>query len=152
MESITTPTTSLCFPSIGHSVQWNEVRSCVLLSTAELSEKLRSSRPVLQCPKPFQRYYQKARELREGHLVQWTEVLLADSLAASRTLVCSKSKEAVTAPLVKTSTRMAGIEKKGFLRKGFLNLRPTVIAPTTLHSLPIELASSSTREVKDDGV
>jgi hypothetical protein len=47
---------------------------------------------------------------------------------------------------------MAGNEKKGLLRKGFLNLRLAVIAPTTPLSLPIELASSSTREVKDDGV
>jgi hypothetical protein len=79
-------------------------------------------------------------------------VLLADSLAASRTPACSKSKEAVIASPVKISVGMAGTEKKGFLQKGFLNLRPAVIAPTTLHSLPIELASSSTREVKDDGV
>lgn len=84
--------------------------------------------------------------------MQCNEVLLADSLAASRTPVCSKTKEAITAPPMKSSAGMAGNEKKGFLWKGFLNTRRAVIAPTTPLSLPIELASSSTQEVKDDGV
>jgi hypothetical protein len=109
---------------------------------AELGEKLRSSLPVLQCSKPIKRYYRKDRELREGHSVQWNEVLLVDSLAALRTPVCSKTKEAITAPPLKSSAGMASNEKKGFLRKGFLNPRPAVIAPTTPLSLPIELASS----------
>jgi hypothetical protein len=55
-------------------------------------------------------------------------------------------------PPVKTSAGMAVSKKKGFLRKGFLNPKPAVLAPTTSHSLPVELASSLTREVKDDGV
>jgi hypothetical protein len=55
-----------------------------LSGAAELGEKIRSSPPVLQISKPFQKYYRKARELREGHSVEWNELLLADSLAASR--------------------------------------------------------------------
>jgi hypothetical protein len=41
--------------------------------------------------------------------------------------------------------------KKGFLRKGFLNLRPAVLAPSTSLSLPSELALSSTSEDKEVG-
>jgi hypothetical protein len=42
--------------------------------------------------------------------------------------------------------------KKGFLRKGFLNQRSSVLAPSTKSSLPFELALSSTPEVKEVGV
>jgi len=55
-------------------------------------------------------------------------------------------------PFVKTYVGMVGSTKKGFLWKGFLNLRPAVIALTTSHSLIVELVSPSPREVKDDGV
>jgi hypothetical protein len=49
---------------------------------AEVGEKIRCSLPILQPYKPFQRYYRKARELKEGHSIKWNEVLLADSLVA----------------------------------------------------------------------
>jgi hypothetical protein len=117
-----------------------------------LGGKLHYSLPVLQISKPFQKYYRKARELREGHSVRWNEVLLADSRATSRTSVCIKTKEAVATPPVKTFAGLAGSAKKGFLRKGFLNLSPAVIAPTISHSLIVDLASSLTQEVKVDGV
>jgi len=42
--------------------------------------------------------------------------------------------------------------KKGILRKGFINLRPVVLAPSTSLSLPSELAPSSTSEDKEVGV
>jgi hypothetical protein len=42
--------------------------------------------------------------------------------------------------------------KKGFLRKGFLNRRPPVLAPSTNSSLPSELALSSTLEDKEVGI
>jgi hypothetical protein len=113
-----------------------------------LGEKIHSSLPVLQISKPFQRYYWKARELKEGHSVYWIEVFLADSLVASKTPIYITNKEIVAAPLAKIS---AGSVKKGFLRKGFLNPRQAVIAPTA-HSLLIELGSHPPREVKTVGV
>jgi hypothetical protein len=67
--------------------------------------------------------------------VKWNAGLLKDSLAASKTPACITNIENSATPPVKKSTSIA---KKGFLRKGFLNLRPTSIAP----SVP-------PREVKD---
>jgi hypothetical protein len=64
--------------------------------------------------------------------VQWNEVFLADSLAVLKTLVCITHKETFAMPPMKNSV---GSAKKGFLRKGFLNPRPIVIALTTSHSL-----------------
>jgi hypothetical protein len=81
--------------------------------------------------------------------VQWNEVLLPDSLVASKTPVCIANKETIAAPPVKNST---GFAKNGFLRKGFLNPRPAVIAPTASLSSLVELGSPSPREVKDVGV
>jgi hypothetical protein len=104
---------------------------------AELGEKIRSSLPALQSTKPFQRYYLKARDLRAGHSVKWNEGLLADSMATSKTPICSATREVATVPPVKNS---AGSAKKGFLRKGFLNPRPAAIAPT------------ASREAKDVGM
>jgi hypothetical protein len=97
---------------------------------AVLGEKIRCSLPVLQPSKPFQRYYRMARELRVGHSVKWNEVLLADSLVASKTPVC---KSSVTAPPVKKS---AGSTKKSFLRKGFLNPPPQEVKDVGVESLP----------------
>jgi len=97
---------------------------------AELGKKIRSSLPAIQSTKPFQSYYRKARDLREGHSVKWNEGLLADSLAASKTPICSAKKEVAAVPSVKNSV---GSAKKGFLRKGFLNPRPAAIAPTASH-------------------
>jgi len=94
-----------------------------------LGEKIRSF-PVLQPSKPFQRYYRKARDLRVGHSVIWNEVLLADSLEASKTSVW---KGSVTEPPVKKS---AGSEKKSFLRKGFLNPPSRVVKDVGVGSLP----------------
>jgi hypothetical protein len=60
---------------------------------AELGEKLRSPLPVLQSTKPFQSYYRRAKELSKEHSVKWNEVLLADSLVASKTFVGSFKKD-----------------------------------------------------------
>jgi hypothetical protein len=69
------------------------------------------------------------------------------------------SKEDSTAPPLKFSActtsnekKEASNGKKGFLRKGFLNLRPAMLAPSTSLSLPSELAPSSTLEDKEVGV
>jgi hypothetical protein len=59
--------------------------------------------------------------------VKWNEGLLADSLATSKTPICSAKNEVATVPPVKNPTSSA---KKGFLRKGFLKPCPAVIAPT----------------------
>lgn len=91
-----------------------------LSGAAELGEKIRSSLPTVQSTKPFQSYYQKAMDLREGHSAKWNEGLLADSLAASKMPICSAKNEVAAMPLLKNSV---GSAKKGFLRKGFLNPR-----------------------------
>jgi hypothetical protein len=98
-----------------------------LSGAAELGEKIRSSLPALQSTKPFQRYYQKARDLKEGHSMKWNEELLADSMPASKTPIYFAKKEVAAVPPVKN---FAGSVKKGFLWKGFLNPCPTAIAPT----------------------
>jgi hypothetical protein len=102
-----------------------------LSRACELGEKIRSSLPFLQNSKPFQQYYRRARELREGHSVKWNDELLSDSLEASKMTVSFVNKDTVAKPLV----------KKGLLRKGFLNPRPTVLVPPAL-----------SREVNDVGV
>jgi hypothetical protein len=101
-----------------------------LSGAAELGERIRFSLPVLQLLKPFQRYYRRARELREGHSVKWNDVLLVDSLEASK-----KAEDTIPEPPVKN---FAVSVKQGFLTKGFINPRPTVLAPPASH-----------REVKD---
>jgi hypothetical protein len=92
-----------------------------------LGEKIRSSLPAVQSTKPFQSYYRKARDLREGHSMKWNEGLLANSLTASKTPIYSAKKEVAAMPPLKN---FVGSAKKGFLRKGFLNPRPAAIAPT----------------------
>jgi hypothetical protein len=106
---------------------------------AVLGEKIRCSLPVLQPSKPFQRYYRMARELRVGHSVKWNEVLLADSLVASKTAVY---KGSVTAPPVK---KFAGSAKKSFLWKGFLNPLPREVKDVGVERLPSPPKLSSTR-------
>jgi len=138
-----------------------------LTGAAEMGERIRSSLPVLQPFKPFQRYYRKARDFREGQ-VKWNDGLLADSMEASKKTggFCNKasvvepySKEDSAAPPLKSSADTTSNEKKvvsngkkGFLRKGFLNRRPSVLAPSTNSSLPSELALSSTPEDKEVGI
>jgi hypothetical protein len=138
-----------------------------LIGAAEMGEKIRSSLPMLQPSKPFQRYYRKARDLREGQ-VKWNDGLLVDSMEGSKKSgrLCNKasvaepnSKEDSTAPPLKSSAGTTSNEKKeasngkkSFLRKGFLNLRLAVLAPSTSLSLPSKLAPSSTSEDKEVGV
>jgi hypothetical protein len=87
------------------------------IGATELGEKLRSSFPVVS--KPFQSYIKKARILREGVSLKWNDVLLSDSLKASKLVAdLAVNKVAVAEPPVKTS----------ILRKGFLNPRPKMLA------------------------
>jgi len=138
-----------------------------ITGAAEMGERIRSSLPVLQPSKPFQRFYRKARDFREGQ-VKWNDGLLADSMEASKKTggLCNKasvaepnSKVDSIAPPLKSSAGMTSNEKKvvsngkkSFLRKGFLYRRPTVSAPSTSLSLPFELALSLTSEDKEVGV
>jgi hypothetical protein len=100
--------------------------------------------------------------------VKWNDGLLADSMEASKKTgsFCNKtsivepySKEDSAAPPLKSSADTTSNEKKvvsngkkGFLRKGFLNRRLSVLAPFTNSSLPFELALSSTPEDKEVGI
>jgi hypothetical protein len=104
----------------------------------ELGEKLRSSPPVVS--KPFQRYIRKARVLRERVSWKWNDVLLSDSLKASKMVTDLAVKKASVAetPAKKVSEPPVN---KDFLRKGFLKPRP--VLPTT---------SSSPRKVFDGGI
>jgi hypothetical protein len=90
--------------------------------------------------KPFQRYINKARVLMEGVSWKWNDVLLSDSLKASKMvadLVVNKASVA-EAPAKKVAEPPV---KKEFLRKGFLNPHP--VLPTT---------SSSPQKVFDGGI
>jgi hypothetical protein len=80
-----------------------------------LGEKIRSSLPMLQNSKPYQCYYRKARVLRGGHSMRWNEVLLAESLAASKSPASFSKKESVVAPPLKNYV----VHAKDFLRTGF---------------------------------
>jgi hypothetical protein len=104
----------------------------------ELGEKLCSSPPVVS--KPFQRYIRKARVLREGVSWKWNDVLLSDSLKASKMVAdLAVYKASVAEPPAKKVVEPP--VKEDFLRKGFLNPRP--IFPTT---------SSSPQKVFDGGI
>jgi hypothetical protein len=90
-----------------------------LSGVADLGEKIRSSLPLLYNSKPFQHYYRRARELREGHSVKWNEGLLSDSLEATKMAFGFVFKNTVAElPLKKVVEPPV---KKGLLRMGFLN-------------------------------
>jgi hypothetical protein len=63
-----------------------------LTGAAEIGENIRSSPLVLQPSKPFQRYYQKARDLREGQ-VKWNDRLLANCMEGLKKFggLCNKA-------------------------------------------------------------
>jgi hypothetical protein len=94
----------------------------------EMGEKLCFSPSVVS--KPFQSYIRKARVLREGVSLKWNDVLLSDSLKASKKVAdLAVNKVSVAEP-----PAIKGAEppvKKGFLRKGFLNPRPDIPATPT---------------------
>jgi hypothetical protein len=79
--------------------------------------------------KPFHSYIKKARVLREGVSLKWNEVLLSDSLKASK-MVADLAVNKVSA--VKTPTKKVAElpVKTGILKKGFLNPRPNKLATT----------------------
>jgi len=103
-----------------------------------LGEKLRSSPPVVS--KPFQRYIRKVRVLRERVSWKWNDVLLSDSLKASKMVADLAVKKASVA---ETPTKKVAEPpvKEDFLSKGFLN--PLPVLPTT---------SSSPQKVVDGGI
>jgi len=85
----------------------------------EMGEKLCFSLPVVS--KPFQSYIKKARVLREGVSLKWNDVLLSNSLKASKKVAdLAVNKVSVAEP--------PGIKgakppvKKGFSERGFSTL------------------------------
>jgi hypothetical protein len=72
---------------------------------AELGVKLCSSQPMLQVSKPFQSYYRRAKELKEGHSVKWNDVLLEDSLVASKMFVGFDKKDSGAKPPEKKAAK-----------------------------------------------
>jgi len=73
-----------------------------LSGAAELGEKIRSSLPLMHNSNPFQQYYRRAREFREGHSMKWNDRLLSDSLEASKTVASFVIKNTVAElPLMK---------------------------------------------------
>lgn len=89
-----------------------------LSGASKLGEKIRSSPPLLLNSKPFRHYYQRARELREGHSVKWNNGFLLDSLEALKTAAELPLKKKVAKPPMKKDT----------LRKGFLNSRQSALS------------------------
>jgi len=88
-----------------------------------LGEKLRSSLPVV-VSKPFQCYYRRAKEPREGHSVKWNDELFSDSPEAMKMSTgCTVKKVTVAELPVKKVTEPP--VKQG-LRRRFLNPRPKV--------------------------
>jgi hypothetical protein len=95
------------------------------IGATELGEKLRSSFPVVS--KPFQSYIKAARILREGVSLKWNDVLLSDSLEASKLVAdLAVNKVAVAEPPTKKVAESP--VKTDILRKGFLNPRPKMPA------------------------
>jgi hypothetical protein len=123
-----------------------------------LGERLLCSFYVSPISKPFQKYYRKEREGRSVHL---DENLFAESVAAMRLLVSFTVEEAAAVlPMmdfagVTDSVKdivNPSISKKVFLQRGFLNLSLVVKVSTPHSSLLESVVSSSTLDVKEDGV
>jgi hypothetical protein len=113
----------------GASLAVSQLTASPSAGATELGEKLRSSPPVVS--KPFQRYIRKAMVLREGVSWKWNDVLLSDSLKASKMVAdLAVNKALVVEPPAKKVSEPP--VKKDFLRKGFLN--PRLVLPTTSSS------------------
>jgi hypothetical protein len=116
----------------GASLAVSQLTTSPFIGVTELGEKLRSSPPVVS--KPFQSYIRKARVLRKGVSLKWNDVLLSDSLKASKMVAdLAVNKALVAEPLTK---KVVEPPVKDFLRKGFLNPRPV------LQPLPLRLGRS----------
>jgi hypothetical protein len=117
-----------CNP-VGASVAVSQLTSPPSIGATELGEKLSSSFPVVS--KPFHSYIKKARVLREGVSLKWNEVLLSDSLKASKTVadLAVNKVSAVETPTKKVAELPV---KTGILKKRFLNPRPN--KPATMDS------------------
>jgi hypothetical protein len=110
---------------------------------AALGEKPRYPLPMV-VSKPFQCYYRRAKELREGHSVKWNDALFFDSLKATKLSVGYTNKRAtvvkppakkVAVPPAMKKTETTPV-KQVFFRKGFLNLPPIVsVSPALLHEV-----------------
>jgi hypothetical protein len=112
-----------------------------LAGAAILGEKLRSPLPVV-VSKPFQCYYRREKNLREGHSVKWNDGLLSDSLEAVKMSIgdvvkmfsgAEPSAEKVAKPpaMKKSVTSV----NQGLFRKGFLNLPPISVLPVALQEV-----------------
>jgi len=99
-----------------------------LSGASKLGVKIRSSSPLLQI-QLFQHYIRRAREFRVGHSVKWNDELLSDSLEASKFSASHVVNKVLLAepPAVKVVKPPV---KQGILKKGFLNPRPIVSAPS----------------------
>jgi hypothetical protein len=73
-------------------------------------------------------------------------------VSALRSPVNFTAEEAIATPPVKVFAGTADSVKKGFLRRGILNLSPIVKVSTSHSSLLESVVSSSTLDVKADGV
>jgi hypothetical protein len=114
---------------LGASLAISQLTASPSSGATELGEKLRSSPLVVS--KPFQSYIRKARVLKEGVSLKWNDVLLSDSLKASKMVAdLAVNKASVAEPLAKKVVEPP--VKKDFLRKGFLN--PRLDLPTTSSS------------------
>lgn len=93
--------------------------------------------------------------------MQLDDNLFAESVAAMRLPVIVSTEEAVSVLLVLDSAGVADsvkyivkpfISKKGFFRRGFLNPNPAMKVSTPHSSLLESIMSSTTLDVKEDGV
>jgi hypothetical protein len=114
----------LCNPD-GASLAVSQLTTPLSSGATELGEKLRSSFPTVS--KPFQSYIKKARVLRKGVSLKWNDVLLSDSLKASKMVAdLTVNKVSVAEPPAKKVVEPS--VKTSIFRKGFLNPRPDMLA------------------------
>jgi len=112
-----------------------------LAGAAILGEKLCSPLPVV-VSKPFQCYYRRVKNLREGHSVKWNDRLLSDSLEAVKMSIGDVVKRVSgVEPLAEKVAKPPAMKKsvtsvnQGLFRKGFLNLPPISVLPVALQEV-----------------
>jgi hypothetical protein len=95
--------------SFGASLAVSQLTASPSAGATELGEKLRSSPPVVS--KPFQRYIRKARVIRERVSWKWNDVLLSDSLKASKMVADLAIKKA---SIAETLAKKVAEPERGF--------------------------------------
>jgi hypothetical protein len=101
------------------------------LGAFELGKKIRSSPSPLLQSRSFQHYYRRARELRVGHSMLWSDGFLLDSLEASK-LSAGLALFKVTGREFHAKKKTETPAKHGLFRKGFLNCPTIVFVPPVL--------------------